>query len=107
MKEKRFINDLISHITQKQIMKRTILSLVAVALATVTMTAQEALWSGTQVQSPVVNVDGTVTFSIFAPQAQKVQSQPARPQVKNPTQQPQKKEVLGIQDIRKKWQTKK
>ena len=73
MKEKRFINDLISHITQKQIMKRTILSLVAVALATVTMTAQEALWSGTQVQSPVVNVDGTVTFSIFAPQAQKVQ----------------------------------
>ena len=37
------------------------------------MTAQEALWSGTQVQSPVVNVDGTVTFSIFAPQAQKVQ----------------------------------
>ena len=54
-------------------MKRTILSLVAVALATVTMTAQEALWSGTQVQSPVVNVDGTVTFSIFAPQAQKVQ----------------------------------
>ena len=73
VKEKRFINDLISHITQKQIMKRTILSLVAVALATVTMTAQEALWSGTQVQSPVVNVDGTVTFSIFAPQAQKVQ----------------------------------
>lgn len=54
-------------------MKRTILSLVAVALAAVTMTAQEALWSGTQVKSPVVNADGTVKFSIFAPQAQKVQ----------------------------------
>ena len=54
-------------------MKRTFLSLVAVALAAVTMTAQEALWSGAQVKSPVVNVDGTVTFSIFAPQVQKVQ----------------------------------
>lgn len=34
--------------------------------------AQEALWSGTEVQSPVVNADGTVTFSFSAPADAKV-----------------------------------
>jgi len=34
--------------------------------------AQEALWSGTQVKSPVINDDGTVTFNIFAPKASRV-----------------------------------
>lgn len=48
-------------------------SIIAAAMATVTLSAQEALWSGTQVKSPVVNTDGTVTISMFAPQAQKVQ----------------------------------
>lgn len=43
------------------------------AMAAASLSAQEALWSGTQVKSPVVNADGTVTFSMFAPQAQKVQ----------------------------------
>ena len=35
--------------------------------------AQEALWSGSQVTSPVVNADGTVTFNIVAPKAVKVE----------------------------------
>lgn len=54
-------------------MKRRMFSIVAAAMAAVTLSAQEALWSGTQVKSPVVNADGTVTISMFAPQAQKVQ----------------------------------
>lgn len=57
----------------QQLMKTTrIITLFAALALTVVATAQEALWSGTQVQSPVVNQDGTVTFSILAPQAQKV-----------------------------------
>lgn len=47
--------------------------MLAAAMTAVTLSAQEALWSGTQVKSPVVNADGTVTFSMFAPQAQRVQ----------------------------------
>ena len=35
-------------------------------------TAQEALWSGSQVKSPVVNSDGTVTFNLLAPKASRV-----------------------------------
>ncbi len=35
--------------------------------------AQEALWSGSQVKSPVQNPDGTVTFNLFAPKAVKVE----------------------------------
>lgn len=54
-------------------MKRRMFSIVAATMAAVTLSAQEALWSGTQVKSPVVNADGTVTISMFAPQAQKVQ----------------------------------
>lgn len=50
---------------------RIITVLTALAL-TVAASTQEALWSGTQVQSPVVNQDGTVTFSILAPTAQKI-----------------------------------
>ena len=34
---------------------------------------QEALWSGGQVNSPVVNADGTVTFNVYAPKAVKVE----------------------------------
>lgn len=54
-------------------MKRKLLCMLTAAMAAVTLSAQEALWSGTQVKSPTVNADGTVTFSMFAPQAQKVQ----------------------------------
>ncbi len=52
-------------------MKRTT-TLMAFAIATVACWAQEALWSGTQVKSPVVNDNGTVTFNIFAPKASRV-----------------------------------
>ncbi|MGN1246095.1 MAG: esterase [Muribaculaceae bacterium] len=53
-------------------MKKIMFLLVAMMIVA-TMTAQEALWSGTQVKSPVVNDNGSVTFSIFAPQAKQVQ----------------------------------
>lgn len=49
-----------------------IITLFTALAITVASSAQEALWSGTQVQSPVVNQDGTVTFSILAPTAQKI-----------------------------------
>ena len=48
-------------------MKKTILSFVFCTICTAAALAQEALWSGSQVTSPVVNADGTVTFNIFAP----------------------------------------
>ena len=35
--------------------------------------AQQALWSGSQIVSPQINEDNTVTFRLFAPSAQKVQ----------------------------------
>ena len=54
-------------------MKKILLTLVlGVVCAGATM-AQEALWSGSQVTSPVVNPDGTVTFNIVAPKAVKVE----------------------------------
>ena len=50
--------------------KLVISSLIAVCA--VTASAQEALWSGTDVKSPVVNNDNTVTFNIIAPKAKEV-----------------------------------
>ena len=54
-------------------MKKILYSLVLGALCAGTAMAQEALWSGSQVTSPVVNADGTVTFNIVAPKAVKVE----------------------------------
>jgi len=54
-------------------MKKILYSLVLGALCAGTAMAQEALWSGSQVTSPVVNTDGTVTFNIVAPKAVKVE----------------------------------
>ncbi|MGM9702222.1 MAG: esterase [Prevotella sp.] len=54
-------------------MKRQFLTFIVAVMAAVTSSAQEALWSGTEIKSPVVNPDGTVTFSFFAPQARKVE----------------------------------
>ena len=53
-------------------MKKTIL---VMALATVCLgaSAQEKLFQSANVQSPVVNADGTVTFNLFAPKAVKVE----------------------------------
>ena len=54
-------------------MKKLLLSLALGAICWGTATAQEALWSGSQVTSPVINADGTVTFNIVAPKAVKVE----------------------------------
>lgn len=51
---------------------KRILSASIVLLTAVTALPQEALWSGTEIKSPIVNNDGTVTFNIFAPNATKV-----------------------------------
>ena len=53
-------------------MKKTILS-VALAAFCLSASAQEKLFQSANVQSPVVNADGTVTFNIFAPKAVKVE----------------------------------
>ena len=53
-------------------MKR-ILSIAAALLVGVSAFAQQALWGGPQVESPVINADGTVTFRYMAPKAVKVE----------------------------------
>lgn len=53
-------------------MKKTILS-VALAAFCLSASAQEKLFQSANVQSPVVNKDGTVTFNLFAPKAVKVE----------------------------------
>ena len=53
-------------------MKKT-LTLLAALMLTVSAFAQQALWGGPNVESPVINPDGTVTFRYRAPKAVKVQ----------------------------------
>ena len=50
-----------------------ILSIALCAICAVSAVAQEKLFQGANVQSPVVNADGTVTFNLFAPKAIKVE----------------------------------
>lgn len=52
---------------------KTILSFFAVMLVSVTVFAQQALWSGPRIASPEINPDNTVTFRLYAPKAVKVQ----------------------------------
>ena len=54
-------------------MKKTVLSIALCALCAVSASAQEKLFQSANVQSPVVNADGTVTFNVFAPKAVKVE----------------------------------
>ena len=54
-------------------MKRTFFAIAFCALCAVSALAQEKLFQSANVQSPVVNADGTVTFNIFAPKAVKVE----------------------------------
>ncbi|MBO5627299.1 MAG: esterase, partial [Prevotella sp.] len=42
-------------------------------LVAITCSAQEALFGGTQIESPVINADGSVTINVFAPKAVKVE----------------------------------
>ena len=53
-------------------MKR-ILIIVATLCLGLSASAQQALWGGPQVESPVINPDGTVTFRYQAPKAVKVE----------------------------------
>ena len=52
-------------------MKKTILFVFSLALSLTAM-AQEALFNSSNVKSPVINDDGTVTFNLYAPKAVKV-----------------------------------
>ena len=51
---------------------KKVLSIAAMLLMTCSAFAQQALWGGASVESPVVNEDGTVTFRYQAPKAVKV-----------------------------------
>ncbi len=53
-------------------MKKTVLILAA-ALVSLSASAQQALWGGQPVESPVINADGTVTFRYQAPKAVRVE----------------------------------
>ena len=52
-------------------MKSTLMAASLLLTATAAF-AQQALWGGTQVKSPEVNPDNTVTFRLFAPNAKEV-----------------------------------
>lgn len=45
---------------------------MAALTACTLLNAQQALWDAPQVESPVLNADGTVTFRYLAPKAVKV-----------------------------------
>ena len=53
-------------------MKKVLMMMVC-ALCAVSVQAQEKLFSAANVESPVVNADGTVTFNLYAPKAVKVE----------------------------------
>ena len=52
---------------------RKITFLFAVLFITIAVHAQQALWGGSQIVSPEINNDNTVTFRLLAPNAQTVQ----------------------------------
>lgn len=52
---------------------KKLISAVALLLPALAGFAQQALWSGSQIVSPEINADNTVTFRIFAPDARTVQ----------------------------------
>ena len=54
-------------------MKKSFMTLALVAMCCVGVQAQEKLFQNANVQSPVINKDGTVTFNLFAPKAVKVE----------------------------------
>lgn len=52
--------------------KKIIITAVLVSIIVTSSMAQEKLFNGINIQSPVKNADETVTFNLYAPQAQKV-----------------------------------
>ena len=55
-------------------MKKLFIAVAALAIG-LSANAQQALWGGPSVESPVINADGTVTFRFMAPKAVKVEVQ--------------------------------
>ena len=53
-------------------MKKIVLAIAALCIG-LSAHAQQALWGGPSVESPVINADGTVTFRFMAPKAIKVE----------------------------------
>ena len=53
-------------------MKKLLILSVLLLISTITF-AQQALWGGTQIVSPEIHNDNTVTFRLNAPKAVKVQ----------------------------------
>lgn len=52
---------------------RKVFSVLVLLLSFANVFAQEALYSGTEIHSPIVNNDKTVTFNIYAPKASKIE----------------------------------
>ena len=53
-------------------MKKLVIAIAALCIGLFAH-AQQALWGGPSVESPVINADGTVTFRFMAPKAVKVE----------------------------------
>ena len=53
-------------------MKKIVIAIAALCIG-LGANAQQALWGGPAVESPVINADGTVTFRFQAPKAVKVE----------------------------------
>ena len=53
-------------------MKKLVIAIAALCIG-LSAHAQQALWGGPSVESPVINADGTVTFRFMAPKAVKVE----------------------------------
>ncbi len=53
--------------------KKTFLTIALCALCATSVSAQEKLFNGAAMHSPVINADGTVTFNLYAPKAVKVE----------------------------------
>jgi len=53
-------------------MKKLVIAIAALCIG-LSANAQQALWGGPSVESPVINADGTVTFRFMAPKAIKVE----------------------------------
>ena len=53
-------------------MKKLVIAIAALCIG-LSAQAQQALWGGPSVESPVINADGTVTFRFMAPKAVKVE----------------------------------
>ena len=53
-------------------MKRLFSIVVALCVGVMSLSAQQNLWQGEGLKSPEVNADGSVTFRLFAPEAESV-----------------------------------